>query len=143
VIQEIRITNSESRLDRTRSLVTCAINESFHPRLYQSACTHHTRLNCRINHRFVDPVVTQLPGGRSQRHDFRVCRWILIGARSVSRNREYCSISNDAGADGNLAALSRLLCRSESLAHPVCVRFSFPSSSHDRNIRVKQRKIEL
>jgi hypothetical protein len=111
--------------------------------LYQSARTHHTRFYCRINHCFSYSVVAHLACGFSQRHDFRVGGRILIGARSVSRNCEYRSLSNDAGADRDFAALSSLMRGGESLAHPMRVRFSFPSSSHDRNIHVKQRKIQL
>src|SRR6266540_2887252 len=141
VIQEIRIANSKLRFDGAGPLVARAIHQPFHARLYQRARTHYTRFNCRINHRVCEAVVINAARRLSERYDFRMCGRILIRLRSVSSNREYRSTGNDAGTDGNLTTLSRLICRAESLLHPMPIRFSFPGSTHDRNIRVKQRKI--
>jgi hypothetical protein len=134
VIQKIRITDSKSRFNCTGPLVTRAIHQPFYARLYQSACTHHTWFNCRINHRASETVVINAARRSSQRYDFRMCRRILIRSRSVSGNGEYRSSDNNTSADGNLATLSRLIRRGESPTHPTRVRVSFPGSSHDRNI---------
>lgn len=141
VIQEICIANSEVRFNRSGPFVARAIHQPFHPRLYQSTGTHHTGFNCRINHRVSYAVVTHLARSCSQRHDFRVRGRILIGARSISGNREHRFTGNDAAADRNFAAFPGFMGCGESLAHPTRIRFAFPSCTHDRNIHVKQRKI--
>ena len=141
VIQKLRIANAKSRFYCSSPLVACSIHQPFHPRLYQSTGTHHTGFNRRINHRVSYPVVTDLAGGCSQRHDFRVCGRILISARSVSGNRENRFTGNDASADRNFAAFPGFMGGGESLAHPMRIRFAFPNCTHDRNIHVKQRKI--
>jgi hypothetical protein len=141
VIQKIRVANSESRFDRSCSFVARAIDESYHSRLYQGACTHYARLNRRINHRVSYAVVTHLACGFSQRHDLCVSRGILIGSGSVSSDRENRITGNNAGAHGNLSAPSGFIGRGERLAHPMRIRFAFPTSSHGRNIYLKQRKI--
>jgi hypothetical protein len=137
VIQKIRIANSKARFNCAGPFVARAIHQPFHARLYQGTRTHHTGFNCRINHRASEAVVVSAARRISERYNFRMCRRILIRSRSVSGNRNFRSIDNDTGTDGNLATLSRLLCRGESPAHPMRVRVSFPGSSHDRNIRVK------
>src|SRR6266508_2244095 len=119
VIQEIRIANSKARFDGAGPLVARAIHQPFHARLYQRACTHHTRFNCRINRRVCEAVVINAARCLSERQDFRMGGRILIRPRSVSSNREYRSTGNDAGADGDLTTLSRLICRAERLLHPM------------------------
>jgi hypothetical protein len=134
MIQEVRIADSESGFHCTGSFITRAVDKSSYSRLYQRTGAHHARLNGGINNRVNDAIVANPASCFTQGHDFRVCCWILIRAGSVAGNRQHLVTTHDAGADRNFAALSRLVCCDQSLAHPLRVSFSFIGSCHERNI---------
>jgi hypothetical protein len=81
--------------------------------------------------------------GFSQGDDFRVSSWITIGPRPVSRNCQHRVATDDASANGDFTARLRVMSCCKCLAHPMSVNVSFPGSSHDRNLFVKQREFQL
>jgi hypothetical protein len=143
MIQKIRIANFKSRFNRTRAFIRRAINQPGHSRLYQSAGAHYAGFDGRINYGACQSIVADSNRCLAKRNDLGMSGWILIRARSISGDGQYRFAGNDASADGDLAKHARVISRRERLTHPVCIRLSFFGGSHDRNILVKQRKIEL
>jgi hypothetical protein len=140
VIQEIGIANSEVRFNRSSPFVARAINQPCDSCLYQRAGAHHTRFDCGINNRVRESVVTELRRRLTQRDNLRMRSWVAVGARSVSRNRQDRFTNHDTSADWNFVSLSCFIGCGDGPAHPLRVEISFPSSTHDGNNSVKQRK---
>jgi hypothetical protein len=143
MIQEFRIADPKSRFHRTGALIGGAVDEPRDSRLYQCPGAHHTRFDGGINHRIRESIIGDLMRCFTQRNDLCMCGWILIRARSVSGDRQNYIAGNDARANRDLVTRARVLCCRERLTHPVRIRFSLLGGSHNRNIPVKQRKIEL
>ena len=108
MIQKIRITNSKARFHRACSLILCAIDQSLHSCLDQSAGAHHAGFDRRINYSVFETIVSNLFGRRSQRNYLGMRRWIVIRACSVAGDGENCIAHDDAGADRNFAPLLRV-----------------------------------
>jgi hypothetical protein len=122
VIQEIRVADAKAACHCACPLIRCAVNQTPHPRLYQSPGAHRARLDRRVNIHARQPVVSQLPGGLAKSNDFSVGCGIAVGTRTVSGNSDEFVFANDASADGHLAVCLRFASGGQRLPHPLLVK---------------------
>src|ERR1043166_7328089 len=132
MIQKICIANAKMRFNGSGSLISPPIPQPVYSSLDKRAGAHHARFNRGIDDCFGQPEVIQPLRRFPEGHDFCMRRRIVIGACSVSRNRQNRFTNNDASANRNLIAIAGLNCCGEGPAHPVRVRFFFTRSSHER-----------
>jgi hypothetical protein len=122
MIQKVSIADAKPARYRACSFISRAVNQAPDACLYQSTCTHRTRLNGRVNIDACEPVISQLPRGLAKRHDFSVGRGIAVSARAVSGNSDEFIFDDNAGADGHLTICPRLARSGQRLPHPLLVK---------------------
>jgi hypothetical protein len=125
MIQKICIADAKPARYRARSFISRAVNQTPDACLYQSARTHRTRLNRRVNVDAREPVISQLPRGLAKSNDFSVGCGIAVSTRAVSGNSDEFIFTDNAGADGHLAICLRLARSGQRQPHPLLVKLYF------------------
>ena len=124
MIQKISVADAKPTRHCACSFIRRAINQTSDSSLYQSPCAHRARLDRRVNINAREPVVAEFTGSFAKRDDFGVGGRIAVGTRAIPRDSNKLVLTDDAGANGNLATRLRLTSGGQSLPHPILVKIS-------------------
>src|SRR5262245_23119324 len=119
MIQKISIANSKPADDCACSFVGRAINQTSQSGLDELTGAHRARLNRRLNIHSVEPVVAELTSSFSKSDDFRVGRWIAVGASAIACHGEEFIVADYARANWHFATCLSFASCVQSLPHPA------------------------
>src|ERR1700731_4803499 len=102
VVQPGVIQHLQHRAACARFGIIRAINDAFHPRVYQRARAHRARLNCNKELAVSQTMITQVRGGLAKGNDFSVGGGIGVGDVTIPTSADNFSSEDDDSAYGNL-----------------------------------------
>src|SRR6201986_1622648 len=94
------------------------------------SCAQRTRLQRDIQRASIESVVAEHFGGFTQRHNLRMCRWIVIPEYAVLSTRDDYAVMDDHCANRHFTGLRGTACLSERSLH----RFHFGDHALDATV---------
>ena len=123
MIQRTVVAQLELRNDRAKAFVRRAVNQTFEPRINQSAGAHGARLNGCVKNRVRQAIIAADAGRFAQDQNLGVSRRVTSGARAIAGAGKQLPVPDHDRADGHLIQPLRRVGCVQSAAHPEFVGF--------------------